>query len=268
MPKKISLVAIWSVVGFLINGIAARQGITFDIQRTSISGFKDLGIEGTYEHSFSEYYTGGVNYDIKKHPNRPHELYLNAKLGPKKFAKFIYDIRSRVTEAVITAQQKKTKWVTTLNSTWKDMKLEISHNTEGLFGNKLFLNPTLQLAIRDDILHINTEVSLIHDFGESTAVDFSFVNLMETAYVKVSQKLSDSITFSPIFDVSARTFVYKYEQKIHTTSHVEAELDVVSNAFNLKWDDEGKSGTWTTKLNLPLDDLSGGRISLRRSIQL
>eukprot|EP00640_Fibrocapsa_japonica_P003054 CAMPEP_0113935164 /NCGR_PEP_ID=MMETSP1339-20121228/2372_1 /TAXON_ID=94617 /ORGANISM="Fibrocapsa japonica" /LENGTH=272 /DNA_ID=CAMNT_0000937221 /DNA_START=61 /DNA_END=879 /DNA_ORIENTATION=- /assembly_acc=CAM_ASM_000762 len=264
--------AITCVLAVLIScSSASKPRVTVTVRDTSISSVDDLELEANYEYKISDRFVSGVNYDVKKFANIPSEVYFDGKLTEKKgvtfFGKFVYDLKTRISEAKFTAKRKKIDLITTIDSTWKDLKLEAIQRGSGFCGQDFLFNPIARVTRKGCSLFLDTDISLSHNIGneDKTFLDISVINCAEKAKVSVSHALTDKAKVTPSFDLKKKSFSYKYQQYVEN-SYIEAELDA-ENLLNVKWEDDGKCGKWETSASVPLDDLSGSQVTFKRTFE-
>uniref|UniRef100_A0A7S2XUK3 Uncharacterized protein n=1 Tax=Fibrocapsa japonica TaxID=94617 RepID=A0A7S2XUK3_9STRA len=258
----------------LVTPIAAVKKPQFSvtIKDTTLDGASSLDIDGELSHKFSDDIVGGVNYDLNVARDIPSQFWLRGRiaevLDSEVLGKFVYDVKDKVTKAVMTWKTDTTRFMGTFDTNLDNFKLQLARQISLDTGNMLIKS---SLGFKDDgdtKLDLFIAKSLN---GEKTNVALEFSNIMGenglsvfgNPEVTLFHELSPKEFLSPTVNLKTRKVTHKYVKKFEEGGSLEAQVN--DKVLQLGWLDKGTFGTWDTTAKIPLEDPSGTTLTFKRT---
>lgn len=248
---------LFAVLAVAMAGAASGKSVAASVKDTAVNGVEGLNIKWSAPFKFQDYVVGFTTTlgDFKR---APEEL----------FAKRSFSLGSDGT-ATVDADYNIDSKILNFNTKWNrdgleiacvgnsvDKVTEVSASTEQeLSGNKWNIGAAYDMLTKT--VSGNTDLTV-----DDTKVTLTYNNADKNPVLNVEHKLDDTNTVSPTMSLKTGEMSYGWDRKINggkfgSRLHPGDRVD-------LTWEDNGASGTWTTKAAVPLENRSNTKISFSR----
>lgn len=100
-----------------------------------------------------------------------------------------------------------------------------------------------------------------------TVVELEYNTADKAPVVAVTRTLNENEEVSPSVNLKTGDISYGYKRKWAGGS-LKGKLFPATQRLEVEWNDEGSRGTWTTSANVPVNDLSGAKVSVKHHWKL
>jgi hypothetical protein len=236
---------------------SSSSEITASIKDTSVNGIDGFNIKWSAPFKFQDYVVGFRTTlgDLRR---APEELFAKRSFstGGDGIATIDadYNIESRRLNFNTKWTNNKVDLAAEGNS--EDKITSVSANAKQTIGGNDF-NFGAAYDMIKRVVTGSTEIQV-----DDTTVGIEYDNSARDPVLAVSHKLDDTNTVEPTISLKSGEMTYGWTRKIKggnlgTRLHPGDKIDVT-------WEDNGASGVWTTKAEVPLDNAANTKVSFSR----
>ena len=234
------------------------KSISASIKDTQVNGVEGLNIKWTAPFKFQDYVVGFKTTlgDLKR---APEELFAKKSFSTGTDGTATVEAEYNIDSQTLNVNG---KWINkngltlTGKGNTKDHLTEVGAETSTtMSGHKLNVGAVYDLLSKK----LSTTTSMNVD---DTVVEVKYDNDAKDPVLEVSHKLDDKNTVTPTISLKTGAMTYGWTRKINGGS-LETKLHP-GDKVDLTWEDNGASGVWTTKAEVPLENHAGTKVSFSR----
>lgn len=245
------------------------RNVEVSVQDSPMASIEAINLGGTVETELRDGLTVGGKYEQCEAKFKPRSLFAKWSSGsnPLKL-KTSYNVVANSAEVDLEWESRGTTLeleVDTARPRWL-RKVGVSRGASAS-GRDLTLSPSYdfasQVAALKTRLSLNadTDVELeleSNDLGSRSALD---------ATLTIEHAINEKNSLKPVFALNTGDVTYEYTRKLSADAELVAHVNP-GNEVNVKWEDAGSHGMWTTNFKMPWGNAKGSSVSVKRNFNL
>lgn len=235
------------------------QTISATVKDTNIDGLEGINLKWTAPFKFQDYIVG-FKYNLCSLKKAPEEFFAKRSIATgldgKASIDATYNLASKTTSIAARWVSDKLGFTVSADGDTNDSLTQVGiETTQDFQGNKVNLEGKYDL--------LNSKISGSANINvDDTSVKVAYDTLDRNPVLSVSHKLDSNNVVEPSVSLKNGAMKYGWTRNWNGGS-IESQL-TPGDKLSLTWKDNGASGTWTTKADIPIEDQSKTKISFSR----
>jgi len=243
----------------LVNAGPISQTLSASVKDTSVNGIEGLNIKWNVPFKVQDY-TVGFKYSLADLKKVPDSLFAKRSFSTAgdgvATVNADYNIADKTLGVCTSWSSDKSGLCIGVSGNSKDHVTSATASTStDIGGNKVNIKGTWD-RIKNTI-GVTTKTT-VDDMTAQVDYDTGDKN----AVLSVSYKLDANNVVTPAVSLKDGEMSYRWQRKINGGS-VDAKLKP-GNTLDVEWQDQGSNGVWSTKASIPVNNLSGTKVSFSR----
>ena len=264
------------ILALLLTAVTAGKydrSMEVSVKDTAVPSLESTNFVGKIETSLSDQLAVGGEYDQTVAQFKPRTLFARwtSKGSDPMEMTTTYNVAENSAELEMEYERSGTKieaaidtrrpaWFKTLsvNRGFKVSSRDVSMTPAYDFGSKMSSLKTVVSLNADTDMELQLSSANLANVDELGAV------------LSVEHKIDARNTIKPTFALNSGNVNYEYTRQLSEDADGPELVANVNpgDAVNIKWEDQGSSGMWTTNLKMPWGKPAGSSVSFKRTLSL